>query len=110
MQLCFISEKFEYLGRVLIPGRLATVSKNVDAIKTAVVSTNSIHMGSFLISCNVCLGFIEDLSKITRPLNENLQWSKILDFLNSMTEAQDAFDTLNSKLVKPSVFVLPQPL
>lgn len=65
-------EKIEYLGHIVMHGRLAAASKNADTIETAVVVTGNTKTKLFLGVCNTYKSFIKDLSRIA-PLNDYLQ-------------------------------------
>lgn len=86
----FFSKKIEYFRHILKIRCFASVFQNVDAIRSAVVSTDITQMGLLLSSCKVYRRSIKYFSKIARalykylPKNEELDWSCItLGILNT---------------------------
>lgn len=67
-------------------------------------------MRSFSRTCNEYRRFIKHFFEIARPLNNNIQKDKGLDWSPPTTEELHAFNTLASKLVEPLVLARPQPL
>lgn len=59
-----------------MPERLAAVSKNVDAINTAVFLIDGTQIRSYFNSWNMYGRFIIYSSKIARPFNDYLQRDK----------------------------------
>lgn len=55
-----------------MPRRLATASKIVDTIKTAVFPVDSTEMRSFLDACNVYRRLFQYFFKIARPVIDYL--------------------------------------
>lgn len=75
-----------------MPGRLAAVSKTVDAVMTTGFTTNSTRMGPFLGACNVYKRFSIDFSKIFWEISGYIRNDKKLDFWDAITEDLEAFN------------------
>lgn len=98
----FLQKKGEYLGHILTHVCLATASQKFDAIKTAVIPTESRHMRLFLSACDDCRRSIRNVYKIARHLNEHLPEDMELKWLNPMTESLDALNALKFLVDKTS--------
>jgi Reverse transcriptase (RNA-dependent DNA polymerase) len=69
----FFKDTVDYLGHVIVPGRLAIATKNTDALKQAKHPTTQTELPSFLGLCNVYRRFVPNFSRIARPLNDLLK-------------------------------------
>jgi len=101
-----VSNKVEYLGHVVRPGRLSVNEKNLKAIKQAVLPKTQTQLRSFLGMCNVYRRFTADFAKTAKPLNE-LNSVKLPKRLPPPSpEEQAAFDTLREQLCHPPIFAI----
>jgi hypothetical protein len=104
----FFKESVDYLGHVILPGKLAVAKKNTQALKTAKVPTTQSELRSFLGLCNVYRRFIRGFAKIAAPLNALLRKGESPALGELSTEQLAAFETLRSRLLDPPVLALPR--
>jgi len=103
----WFSDKVEYLGHIVHPGRLHVHNKNVDALKYAKLPTTRTQLKSFLGVCNVYRRFHKDFAQRAKPLNA-LKSSDIPPDLPTPTDAAVAtFEDLRSALLCPPVLASP---
>lgn len=69
----FFQMSIKYFGSLFMPDRLLATHLNIDAIKTAVFSTNSIQMKFFLGTNILYIRFAKDFSKTSRLRNDYLR-------------------------------------
>ena len=70
------SDKVEYLGHVIRPGRLEVDTVNAASLHDAKPPTTRTELRSFLGLCNVYKRFIQDFTHLEHPLNRLLKkWS-----------------------------------
>ncbi len=104
----FFSDKIEYLGHVIKPGRLEVDQANTKSLRDARPPTSKTQLRSFLGLVNVYRRFIEDFAKVAGPLNELLKKGAPDKF--ELNEAQlEAFRKLIDAVVSPKVLALPVP-
>ena len=104
----FFSDKIEYLGHIIKPGRLEVDEANTRSLRDARPPTTKTQLRSFLGLVNVYRRFIEDFAKVSGPLNELLKKGAPDKF--ELNEAQlEAFRKLIDAVVSPKVLALPVP-
>ena len=106
----FFQNKVDYLGHVLLPGKLAVARESTEAIRQATFPQNPTQMRSFLGSCNVFRRFVKDYAETSRPLNEMLQKDRMSSFgKEPPTERQmESFEILKAAFLEPPVLALPK--
>jgi len=106
----FFKDRVDYLGHVILPGRLSVAAKATEAIAQAVFPETPTQMRSFLGSCNVYRRFAKDFAHIARPLNVMLTKDRLPDFgkVPPTEKESEAFNALKALLVNPPVLVLPK--
>lgn len=97
----------DYLGRVLLIGRLAVTKDSTFAIVSPKFGWYKTQLGCFLVSFNVFYRFTKDFSHIAEPLNRWLQKDPQPEWDNAPGEQRWSIDTLNSSRVNPLVLKLP---
>jgi len=106
----FFQPKVDYLGHVIMPGKLAIAGTATAAIREAIFPVTPTQMRSFLGSCNVFRRFVLNYAKVARPLTEMLTKDGLTAFGESApTEDQlEAYERLKQALVNPPVLALPK--
>lgn len=74
-----LQKMVECLGRIFVPGRLATASNQLHKIKNAVFARSSTQMRPFMCACNMLRRLIEDSFEKVEPTNDYLRKNKELD-------------------------------
>jgi Reverse transcriptase (RNA-dependent DNA polymerase) len=69
----FFKSSVNYLGHVVLPGKLAVAPRNVDTIRQAKYPTTRTELRSFLGMCNVYRRFVPGFAKIAGPLTNMLK-------------------------------------
>lgn len=104
----FFTNRVDYLGHVIHPGKLEVASRNTDAIKGFQEPRTQTQLRSFLGLCNVYRRFVPNFARVAAPLNRLLQKGEDFD-LPPFNQAQtDAFELLKSALIQPPVLRLPR--
>nr|GEV88011.1 reverse transcriptase domain-containing protein [Tanacetum cinerariifolium] len=93
-----------FLGHKISKSRIEVDRAKVDVIAKVPHSTTVKGVRSFLGHAGFCRRFIQDFSKIARPMTHLLE--KETPFVFSK-ECIDAFDTLKKKLTEASILVVP---
>lgn len=81
----------------------------MDAIKTAKFPSEHSEMKYFSVARNVCKRILEDLAKMSIPVNDYLREDEKLDWLIRTTGALGALTMMKSVLVEPTMLALSQP-
>ena len=107
----FFRSKIEYLGHILMPGRMGVSpdSKASIAVKNARFPVNLTQMRSFLGAANVYRRFIKGFSKLARPLTDMLTKDSTANFTEPTEEQTEAFDALKGAMIRPPILALPKP-
>jgi len=106
----FFKDRVDYLGHVVLPGKLAVAQESTKAIAEATFPETPTQMRSFLGSCNVYRRFAKDFAHIARPLNEMLTKERLPNFgeQSPTVKEKEAFEALKAILVNPPVLALPR--
>ena len=104
----FFQPRVDYLGHVIIPGRLAVALENTKAFADCTFPRNVTQMRSFLGAANVYRRFIKDFSGIAEPLNSMLKKDAKPNWHEPTQEAREAFEYLKKQLVASPVLALPK--
>ncbi len=102
----FFSDKIEYLGHVIKPGRLEVDEANTKSLRDALPPTTKTQLRSFLGLVNVYRRFIKNFPEVAAPLNALLKKGAPDKF--ELDDAQlESFRALISAVVSPKVLALP---
>jgi hypothetical protein len=100
--------KVDYLGHVVMPGKLAIASDGTKSIRGAVFPQGLTQLRSFLGACNVYRKFVEGFSKLAKPLNDMLKKGAEPDWQHPSEKQMQAFNSLKEALKTPPVLALPK--
>ena len=104
----FFSDKIEYLGHIIKPGRLEVDQANTKSLRDARPPKTKSQLRSFLGLVNVYRRFIENFSKVAGPLNKLLKKGSPEKF--ELDEEQvSSFRALINEVISPKVLALPVP-
>jgi Reverse transcriptase (RNA-dependent DNA polymerase)/RNase H-like domain found in reverse transcriptase len=101
-------ETVDYLGHVILPGKLEIATKNTDALRTAQPPRTQTELRYFLGLCNVYRRFVPGFAKIAGPLNQMLRKGESPQLGKLSVEQLQAFESLRAKLLHPPVLALPR--
>jgi hypothetical protein len=101
----FHQNKIDFLGFIVGNGKLQMDSKKVQAVQEWEKPMRKRKLQSFIGFCNYCCRFINDFSKISRPLHDLTR--KDVPFWWG-DEQQQAFDELKRLICSKSVLVMPE--
>ena len=106
----FFQNKVDYLGHIILPGKLAIAQESTEAIRQSTFPETPTQLRSFLGSCNVFRRFIKSFAAKAKPLNEMLKKELLPRFgKEDPTEEQlEAFEVLKAVFVEPPVLALPK--
>ena len=106
----FFKSEIEYLGHVLMPGRLGISqhAKATKAVRDALFPRTPTQLRSFLGAANVYRRFVRNFSRIARPLSDMLAKNSGADLQNPTKEQEAAFKKLKDALSTPPVLALPK--
>lgn len=102
------SNKVEYIGHVILPGKLEVDRAHTASLKQAKPPTTKSELRSFLGLCNIYQRFILDFTGISHPLNQFLHKGTPEKFKLSDGQLK-SFSTLIQKVCSPQIFALPKP-
>ena len=106
MKKCtFFSDKVEYLGHVIRPGRLEVDGTNTASLRNAKPPTAKTELRSFLGLCNVYRRFIQNFTELAHPLNRLLKKGEP-DKFEFDNEQQESFQKFIEAVCAPPVFCL----
>ena len=69
----FFKQQVDYLGHVVMPGKLAVAKRTTEAVQNFKVPTTQTHIKSFLGLCNVYRRFVPNFARVAAPLNALLK-------------------------------------
>ena len=104
----FFQNKVNYLGHVIMPGKLLVAQKTVDAVKGFKLPETQTHIKSFLGLCNVYRRFVPDFTRIAKPLNMLLKKGQPTKLLPLTDEQIEAFNALKNALINAPILSLPR--
>jgi len=102
------SNKVDYLGHVVRPGRISVNERNLKAIRKAQFPKTQTELRCFLGMCNVYRRFTDSFAKYAKPLNRLASTTLPKRLAPSTQKEQDAFDKLREMLCNPSLLALPR--
>ena len=105
----FFRTKVDYLGHVISPGKLEMALRSKSAFADVTFPQSLTQLRSFLGACNVYRRFVQDFSKIARPLTLLTRKDAKPDWANPNADETNAFETLKQRLVSPPILSLPRP-
>ena len=88
----FFRPKVDYLGHVILPGKLSVARDRSAAFEKCLFPQTLIQLRSFLGACNVYRRFIAGFAKVARPLSAMLCKDAEIDFAAPTAEQTDAFE------------------
>lgn len=97
----------DYLGHVLLSGRIAIVKDSTSAIDDANLPLDIAHRPSFLGTCNVYHRFIRGFRQMAETLNLWLRKDVKPTWSDPPKEQFHAFQALKQTLLEPPVLALP---
>ena len=103
----FCTEKVEYLGHIITPGRLEVDQANTKSLREAKPPTNKSELRSFLGLTNVYRRFIRDYNAIAHALNQLLCKNQPENFTLD-AEQLSSFASLIDAVLSPQVLALPK--
>lgn len=103
----FFQSSVDYLGHVILPGKLAVAQKNIESIKKAIYPSTRTQLRSFLGMCNVYRRFVNGFAKIAGPLSDLLKKGEPESFILNENQ-QNAFNVLRDALIHPPILTLPK--
>ena len=103
----FFRNSVDYLGHVVLPGRLKVARRNTAAISKATFPHTQTELRSFLGMCNVYRRFVPRFSAVAEPLNRLLVKGQPTKLPPPTEEMKNAFDLLKRALTNPPVLQLP---
>jgi len=102
------SNKVDYLGHVVRPGRISVNERNLKAIRKAQFPRTQTELRCFLGMCNVYRRFTDSFAEYAKPLNRLASTTLPKRLAPSTQKQQDAFDKLREMLCNPSMLALPR--
>ena len=104
----FFQPRVDYLGHVIMPGKLSVATENTKSFTHATFPKKTTQLRSFLGAANVYRRFVAGYSAIARPLNGMLRKDADPDCDSPTPDQLEAFETLKRKLVTPQIRGLPK--
>ena len=104
----FFTDKIDYLGHVIRPGKLQIAEHTTDAIRQLQAPTNLTELRSFLGLCNVFRRFVPNFARIAAPLNRKLRKGEPTVFGPLNEEEMGALEELKKRLIEPPILTLPR--
>ena len=104
----FFQPKVNYLGHVVMPGKLAIASERTSGFAKAAFPRDKTQMRSFMGAANYYRRFIKGFAGIARPLNDMVKKGEPFEFGEPTPEQLEAFEQIKVALVSPPVLSLPQ--
>lgn len=102
----FYTEKINYLGHVVKPGKLEIASHIADAIHDLKTPQTLTDLRSFLGICNVFRRFVPNFPIIAAPLSKKLMKNQPANLWELVAEELDALAILKEKLILPTILEL----
>ena len=96
--------RIPFLGHIISKNGLEADSDKIAAVKNFLIPTNPTEVRSFLELCSYYRRYVENFAEITRPLRKA---SEVVASFNWTTEAQDACETLKSRLTTTLFLAFP---
>ena len=104
----FFQPRVNYLGHVIMPGKLAIAKERTTGFASAQFPKDKSTLRSFMGAANYYRRFIKGFAGVSRPLNDMLKKGEPTTF-GEPTEAQlAAFEHIKHALVNPPILALPQ--
>ena len=104
----FFQPRVNYLGHVIMPGKLAIAKERTSGFANATFPKDKSTMRSFMGAANYYRRFIKDFSGVARPLNDMLKKGEPATFGEPTEEQLEAFEHIKDALVNPPVLVMPR--
>ncbi|CAN8075918.1 unnamed protein product [Agarophyton chilense] len=105
----FFQASVDYLGHVVLSGKLKVATRTTNAILQAKPPRTHMELRSFVGLCNVYRRFFQGFAKISAPLNAMLKKGTPSEFEALTDDQYEAFHTLKDKLLNPPMLALPKP-
>ena len=100
----FFGTRVPFLGHIISMNGLETDPDKIAAVKKFPIPTNPTEVKSFLGLCSYYRRYVQNFAEILRPLHKA---SEVTTNFNWASEAQDAFETLKSRLTTTPILVFP---
>ena len=104
----FFKNEVDYLGHVVMPGKLAVAQRTIEAVKHFKLPETQTHIKSFLSLCNVYRRFVCNFARIAAPLNALLKKGMPAKLEPLNKEQLEAYNTLKEALINPPILRLPR--
>ena len=100
----FFRTSVPFLGHIISKNGLEADPDKIAAVKKFPIPTNPTEVKSFLGLCSYYRRYVQNCSEIARPLHKA---SEVTTHFNWTPEAQDAFETLKSRLTTTPILASP---
>ena len=102
----FFRPKVDYLGHVILPGKLSVARARSAAFEKCRFPQTLTQPRSFLGACNVYRSFIAGFAKVARPPSAMLCKDADIHFAAPTAEQTDAFEELRRRVASPPIKVM----
>ena len=100
----FFRTRVPFLGHIISKNGLEADPDKIAAVKKFPIPTNPTEVKSFLGLCSYYRRYVQNFAEIARPLHKA---SEVTKNFNWTPEAQDAFETLKSRLTTTPILAFP---
>ena len=100
----FLRTRVPFLGHIISKNGLEADPDKIAAVKKFPIPTNPTEVKSFLGLCSYYRRYVQNFAEIARPLHKA---SEVTTNFNWTPEAQDAFETLKSRLTTTPILAFP---
>ena len=100
----FFWTRVPFLGHIISKNGLEADPDKIAAVKKFPIPTNPTEVKSFLGLCSYYRRYVQNFAEIARPLHKA---SEVTTNFNLTPEAQDAFETLKSRLTTTPILAFP---